>query len=191
MKNLREDLLRVEGADLCSNVYLLLDDERVLMIDCGDGSNFNEIQEALKGKELSKVILTHGHWDHIGGMCHIKTNGMLHGADLSIIVELNSVFPNFSKLPENLLQLKSSSLKFGKFELEIIHTPGHTPGSVCIFEKKKKILFSGDTLFADGFFGRTDLIGGNYNKLMKSLEMIKKLDYKLLCPGHNETEGVV
>jgi glyoxylase-like metal-dependent hydrolase (beta-lactamase superfamily II) len=191
MKKIAEKLLQIEGADLCSNIYLLLDGKKALMIDSGDGSNFDEIEDTLGNLELSQVILTHGHLDHIGGMRYVKKRGLLHKADLHIIDDLNSCFPGLSKAPHNISELTLKSIKFGGFELEVIHTPGHTPGSICLFDRKNRILFSGDTLFADGFFGRTDLIGGSEAELMKSLEKIKKLNYRLLCPGHNEIECIV
>jgi glyoxylase-like metal-dependent hydrolase (beta-lactamase superfamily II) len=191
MKKIAGNLLQIEGADLCSNIYLLLDGKKALMIDSGDGSNFDEIEDTLGNLELSQVVLTHGHLDHIAGMRYVKKRGLLHKADLHIIDDLNSCFPGFSKAPHNISELTLKSIKFGEFELEVIHTPGHTPGSICLFDRKNRILFSGDTLFADGFFGRTDLIGGNEGELMKSLEKIKKLDYRLLCPGHNKIECVI
>lgn len=183
-----ENLLQIEGGLLSSNIYLLIDGKRALMIDSGDGSNFKEIEGALDGLELIEIVLTHGHLDHIGGMYHLKKKGLLHEADLKMLDDLNSCFPEYSKAPHNIYELASEPIRFGGFELEIIHTPGHTPGSVCLFEKKNKILFSGDTLFAGGFLGRTDLIGGNEMELMRSLERIKKLDYGILCPGHDEIE---
>jgi glyoxylase-like metal-dependent hydrolase (beta-lactamase superfamily II) len=191
MKKIAENLLQIKGEDLCSNVYILIDGSKALMIDSGDGSNFEEIEEALDGLELAQVILTHGHWDHIGGMRHVKKKGLLHRADLHIVDDLNSCFPGFSKAPHNLSELTSKSISFGVFELEVVRTPGHTPGSVCLFDRKSRILFSGDTLFAGGFFGRTDLIGGDERELMKSLERIKKLDYRVLCSGHDEIECIV
>ncbi|NYZ78552.1 MBL fold metallo-hydrolase [Candidatus Micrarchaeota archaeon] len=191
MKRIAENILEIEGQGLCSNVYLLIDGKRALMIDSGDGSSFEEIEKALSGLELAKIILTHGHWDHIGGMCYLKKQGLLHKADLRILDDLNSCFPEFLKTPRNISELSSKCIKFGGFELEVIHTPGHTPGSVCLFDRKGRILFSGDTLFAGGYFGRTDLTGGDGQELMKSLEKIKKLGYKVLCPGHDEIECVV
>jgi len=190
MKNIAENILQIEGGDLCSNIYVLINGREALVIDSGDGSNFEELANALKGLELSQVILTHGHLDHIGGMRYIKMDGLLHKTDLAAVSELNSEFPAHPKIPQNLAELKLNPLKFGKFDLQIFHTPGHTSGSVCIFEKNNRILFSGDTLFAGGYFGRTDLIGGDEQELMKSLEKIKKLNHRMLCPGHDEVEYI-
>jgi glyoxylase-like metal-dependent hydrolase (beta-lactamase superfamily II) len=77
------------------------------------------------------------------------------------------------------------TLNFGDYELEVINTPGHTPGSICILEKKTKTLFSGDTLFDKGIYGRTDL-GGSEIELKKSIKKLYELDWKILCPGHGQ-----
>jgi len=191
MKSIAENIFGIDGKGLCSNIYLLSNGKKALMIDSGDGSNFEEIEKALTGLELAEVILTHGHWDHIGGMLHLKKQALLHRNDLKILDDLNSCFPDFPKAPRNILELTSKCIKFGGFELEVIHTPGHTPGSICLFDRKSRTLFSGDTLFAGGCFGRTDLTGGDEKELMKSLEKIKRLNYKVLCPGHDEIECVI
>ncbi|NYZ79649.1 MBL fold metallo-hydrolase, partial [Candidatus Micrarchaeota archaeon] len=74
-------------------------------------------------------------------------------------------------------------INLGKTTLDVIHTPGHTPGSACFLDKKDGVLFSGDTVFADGV-GRTDLNGGDGRALVKSLEEITTLPFEHLLPGH-------
>lgn len=162
-----------EARGICSNVYLLESDAGTLMIDSGNGE--------LGLPKPARVILTHGHFDHTKGVKE-GWDAYLHPADIA-----EATAPPYWK-PPNVKPLEWKAIKWGRFELEIIRTPGHTPGSVCLLEKKNGILFSGDTIFPEGGQGRTDLKGGNEEAMEKTLEMLKKLDYKILCAGHGEIE---
>ncbi|PIZ98000.1 MBL fold metallo-hydrolase, partial [Candidatus Micrarchaeota archaeon CG_4_10_14_0_2_um_filter_49_7] len=130
-------------------------------------------------KEPALVILTHNHFDHSQGVKE-GWNVYLHEKDLEE--------RKFAHVPKNAKRIDFESIRFHEFEFEIHNTPGHTPGSIVLLEKKTKILFSGDTLFAGGYPGRTDLEGGNERDMENSLKFIEKLDYGLLCPGHDEIE---
>lgn len=169
MEKVIEGVFVIYGESLSSNIYLLEDKKKgILAIDCGAGP-FLE-------KEPSMLILTHAHFDHTGGAGEGWKNIYLHKGDF---------FEGpFFKIPKQAKPIDFEKLKWGDFELEIIHTPGHTLGSICLFDKKKKVLFSGDTLFADGI-GRTDL-GGDAKLMEKSLALLEKLNWKILCPGHGE-----
>jgi len=161
-------------ARLCSNVYVLEAEnkDKKLIIDAGDGS--------LKfGFEPVKCILTHGHIDH--------TNGVKPGWKDVFISAKEKESGQFISIPKNAKHIGFKELEFGEFFLEIIETPGHTPGSICLFEHNTGFLFSGDTKFAAGGYGRTD-IGGSESELKKSLELIESLDYTVLCPGHGDIE---
>jgi glyoxylase-like metal-dependent hydrolase (beta-lactamase superfamily II) len=70
--------------------------------------------------------------------------------------------------------------------LRVLHTPGHSPGSICLFDAEEGILFSGDTVFTHGSFGRYDLPGGERHALLKSLERLSTLDVRAIYPGHGE-----
>ncbi|MFH0817812.1 MAG: MBL fold metallo-hydrolase, partial [Candidatus Micrarchaeota archaeon] len=126
--------------------------------------------------EPSMLVLTHAHYDHTSGVAGDWKNVYLHKDDF--------LDGPFFKIPKQAKPIDFEKIKWGDFELEVLRTPGHTLGSICLFERKKKILISGDTLFADGI-GRTDL-GGDEKMMAKSLALLEKLEWKTLCPGHGE-----
>jgi glyoxylase-like metal-dependent hydrolase (beta-lactamase superfamily II) len=207
IQKLSDSVYFVEGSDYCSNIYILDDGEVCIIVDTGDGSrDVEQLTKGLSGRGVDCCILTHGHLDHTSG-----TTGKF---DCFLMKEdFRNEFPFF--VPPHIKPLNFSSLKKGSFNLEIIHTPGHTKGSICIFEKNRKILFSGDTLFSDGWIGRTDFPGGSEEDMMRSLELLlslfskkKKeesitipfkipfdideleLDITFLCSGHGEPKRI-
>lgn len=168
-KEIAEGLRAVYGESLSSNVYLVSDPGKgTLAIDAGAARVLDS--------EPSMLVLTHAHYDHSGGVDEGWRNVYLHRDDFG--------GGPFFNVPENAKPLDMKRILWGSFELEVLHTPGHTMGSICLFEKRKGILFSGDTLFADGI-GRTDL-GGDWDMMQNSLSVIDKLGWKLLCPGHGD-----
>jgi len=177
----------IPGTGLCSNIYALESGRKVMLVDSGTGDSIPSLDAWLSGREVERVLLTHGHADHVSGMHYISADGLMHKSDLEALEEINTMFPGF-KPPNNLDPLDAGEYVFGGFRLRVIETPGHTPGSVCFFEEKTGFLFSGDTKFAGGGVGRTDLPGGDPGELEKSLEKIAGLEYSLLCPGHGPTE---
>jgi hydroxyacylglutathione hydrolase len=129
----------------------------------------------LQGFKLKYVLNTHGHIDHIGGVAEIvaKTGVpfLLHEADLYLIEEINrdplQMFFQIKIPPRPTRFLHDGDIiPVGKLEMQVLHTPGHTPGSVCFLTDKT--LFSGDTLFANGV-GRTDFPGGSHEHLLQSI----------------------
>jgi len=187
LETIAKDAYLLYSEGFCSNVYILVHGKDVLLIDSGTGETMPMLDKALEGKEITRVILTHGHPDHINGMNYISADALLHKADLKILKQLNSFMPGF-KPPNNIYELAFESLKFGAFSLKIIHTPGHTPGSISILDETNKLLFSGDTKFANGGVGRSDLPGGDEKKLKESLKLIASIKYSKLCPGHGPLE---
>ncbi len=172
MRKIFEGISVITGFPGCSHVYILTNEKNEkLLIDAGNG-------ETLKGTSFTPktVILTHAHYDHSSGVKKAWENVFLHEREWEKQSEAHFFPPNAKKL-------SFSKLTWGEFELEIIHTPGHTMGSICIFEKKNKVLFSGDTIFHGGDVGRTDL-GGNEKELEESLRKLEKISYAILCPGH-------
>jgi len=182
---------------LSSNCYILGDEGEGAVIDPGVG--YKEIVQVLEAQKLALkyIILTHAHIDHIlhmeellgacGGRVVIHEedapllgNAMLNG---SVLFGLNKIFR------EADVRVKDGdSLELGGVRLQILHTPGHTPGSICV--KVGDSLFSGDTLFKLGV-GRTDLGAGDQTRLMNSLKKLMKLNDQLqVYPGHGSATDI-
>ena len=163
-----------------------------IVIDPGDDAP--EVLEALKDAQLSlKYILnTHGHFDHIGGVKRIKeATGapfLLHEADLFLVEALTEQAMMFGMEPQESPEVDGflndgDEVDFGSYRVLVVHTPGHSPGGVCFHMGDK--LFSGDTLFA-GSIGRTDLMGGSYEGLIRSVRtrILPLGDEVRVYPGH-------
>lgn len=174
----------IQGVGLCSNVYII-DRGKLTLIDCGNGLTVNSIKpylDKLLIKNVEQVVLTHGHPDHTGGLREIlhyfKPKIFIHKLDFKIPFLTDKSLVTFV---ENY-----DEISIGDGKLNVLHTPGHTAGSICLYEEKNKILFSGDTVFPGGFFGRTDLPTGDSQALIKSLKKLTELDVDFLLAGHEE-----
>lgn len=181
-----------------ANSYLLVD-EKVAVIDPGIfTSHLREKIEKEKVK-VNYIINTHCHYDHLAGNLKLreKFSGkiLIHESDALVLEKgedelmLARTFnsPPLKIHPDGKLK-DGDRIDLGKrMKLKVIHTPGHTPGSICLYDEEKKVLFSGDTLF-NGGLGRTDLPGGNWQKLKSSLEKLiqvhQEQGIKKLYPGH-------
>ena len=111
----------------------------------------------------------------------------IHAAELDFIKQMA---PHYGETlgisgfePDILLQ--EGDLKIGDLSFEVIQTPGHSPGSICLYWPDKKVLFTGDVVFSQGI-GRTDLPGGNGEQLKESIKKISRLDAEYLLPGHGD-----
>ena len=194
IKRIGNNIVLLKLSDSDSNIYIIDD----AAIDSGTGFNFSRLYTLLKVlkksvADIKQVINTHGHFDHIGGNGYfINAKVAIHENDADIIEtgDIERSVADFfdGKLKPRTVDMKLKEgdvLNIGGMELEVIHTPGHTPGSICLYNRKDGILFTGDTIFANGV-GRTDLPGGDPNALRESIEKLKKLDVKIILPGHGE-----
>ncbi|MCX6802395.1 MAG: MBL fold metallo-hydrolase [Candidatus Diapherotrites archaeon] len=177
-----------------SNIYFLIG-RKIAVIDASTGNNAGEITSGLKSlkikpEEVDFLLFTHGHADHFGcASLFSKAEKRMHELDAEKMALKDLEFAgagifgakDFPKINSNFIEGEEIDLK--PFTLKVFFTPGHTSGSVCFFEEKQSLLFSGDTLFAGGC-GRTDLVSGNEASLTESIEMLSKLDFKVLLPGH-------
>lgn len=143
-----------------------------------------EIAEKEKLK-INKIILTHSHYDHIQKVDELaaKTKATVYFHEL----EVESIKKFIKNTNIKTIKLKNNDeIKVGSVKIKVIHTPGHTPGAVCLLVESK--LITGDTLFVNAI-GRTDLAGGDATKLFESLQKLKKLkDDVEVYPGHDYGE---
>ena len=179
-----------------NNMYLMADEKsgEAVLIDATE--DLPEIKETVKklGVKVLYILLTHGHFDHILGLNSLKKSlnapAVICKDDLVISDNINE-FTRLFGLPDSVppkydMYIKDGDeILLGSYKIKVIHTPGHTEGGVCYLVDGK--LFSGDTLFK-GSVGRTDLFGGNFNKLSDSIKnKLFKLDDKIeVFPGHGD-----
>jgi hydroxyacylglutathione hydrolase len=150
-----------------------------------------------RGWRLKLIVSTHGHWDHVGDNSAVQAWTLEHqpGDEARIAVHpldremltnprpLYAPFPIPPSAPAVDLA-ESGHVRFGEIDLEVLHTPGHTEGSVCLIAAAAGIILSGDTLFS-GSWGRTDLPGGSEEQMAASLGRLSGLDGGLrVLPGH-------
>lgn len=181
-------LQAIYSPNYLSNEYLLESDMTVL-IDAGQYLR----DESLK-KKLDAIILTHVHQDHIEAANRIRQDtgcriwtGKVESQfylDAPEKASLTNLFG--SDAPKLVIDrgLEDGELiDMGDVQMEVIHTPGHTPGAICLYEPDSKSLFSGDTIFCPGI-GRYDLYGGDLNSLRSSITKLKTMDIESIYPGH-------
>jgi hydroxyacylglutathione hydrolase len=187
-------ILRIWLGDANSNIYVI---ENNMIVDTGLGKFSQKLIEILQqnGIEPRIIVNTHCHWDHCGGNETLKNafeaRIFIHEKDAEALekhteLTLCSLFGEIANPLKVDKKLKENEeIATENFNFRVIHTPGHTPGSICLYEEQKKILISGDTFFGDAI-GRTELPGGCIRALKASLEKLSRIDTKLLLPGHGK-----
>ncbi len=173
------------------NVYVILDEKKAV-IDTGLGSMnlLREVEKLIPLEEVDYVINTHAHADHVfGNPAFKKAEVLIHEKDAEALSEghlysTSAMFSVSGSFRYHRTLKDGDKISLGDIELEVLHTPGHTPGSICLYLRDRKALFSGDLVFAEGSFGRVDF-GGNSEDLKASLKRISELDVEVLYPGHD------
>ncbi|MBS3060933.1 MAG: MBL fold metallo-hydrolase [DPANN group archaeon] len=183
----------IQSYGMDSNTYIVTGREN-LVIDPGLQSNEYIAKELKKLKlrldDVDFVINTHCHFDHCGGN-HLFPNAEFyaHGDDKTAISNGDPYITcsHFidQKLPKMHVEELPRKFKINRHNLDVIHTPGHTSGSVCLYEKTHKTLVSGDTVFRDSI-GRFDLPSGNKWELIESLARLKRKSIATVLPGHGQ-----
>ena len=182
-----------------TNTYVISDDQsNVLLIDpaCSDEYEQQQLEEYIQQLTANRspltILATHGHLDHLWGAKWASgrwhTPVLMHETDIPMAQAMQAQYDLFcvrrKAEPFPLEPLSNDKLPMSN--VSILSTPGHTPGSICLYCAEEKILFSGDTLFHCGY-GRTDLPGGNMAQLISSLEHLFTLPPDTqVFPGHGD-----
>ena len=186
--------------ELQVNCYILALSESAEAIIIDPGEQKDKILRVLARHKLKPiaVINTHGHIDHIGCDDGFAVPVYAHEKDVALLKDSRLNLSDFLSAPlsvkSEIKQLRDGQmLKLAGIELEVIHTPGHTPGGICLLVKAegRDILFSGDSLF-HGSVGRTDFEGADEASLLKSLreKLLILADETVVYPGHGPTTTI-
>ncbi len=178
------------------NTYVL-QGENLILIDPGLKHHVPGILEGMKKDglnpdDIALIINTHSHPDHIDGVGYFAGNGpqiTLHEEEQKFLNDVGKDFFKMFGLEQPSFEvdfyMTEGDLNVGDISLQVYHTPGHSPGSVCLHWPEKQVLVSGDVVFS-GSVGRTDFPGGSGEQLKQSIEKISSLSSQHLLPGHNE-----
>jgi hydroxyacylglutathione hydrolase len=184
------------GMGFDSNIFLVTGDDPIV-VDTSTGSDITRVFRGLTEfgdvDAVKRILLTHGHLDHVGGAADMKkklsAEVLIHEIDAPMILD-SGIWDSQKRMfgievePAKVGTFTDGDVfSTGEHDFKVIHTPGHTGGSVSLFDSSGGALISGDTVFAGGV-GRWDLPTGNYRDLVKSVRRLMKLDAVDLYPGH-------
>jgi len=196
---LQDGIFRIRGRSRGSHSYVIRGSKGNMLIDSGLDSNFPGLKESLhsinmKVRDIDIVVNTHEHFDHIGANRYFQDSSIIAAHrfaankmsfDDRYVTLYKSGDANDIRLHVHLWLESRSRLDLGSFTFDVLHTPGHTSGSICIYDPERRILFTGDTLFAGGVLPVIAESGstGDYINSLKSLQtrMINEV-----YPGHGE-----
>ncbi len=186
---------------LATNCYIIAceTNSEAIIVDAGlEQSDINPILREISKRELKVkyIVNTHGHSDHISGNSLLKkvtgAEILIHQYDIPMLADPEE---NLSHIlgfdvispPADRILHDGDRIKIGRLEFQVIHTPGHTNGSISLYSKNEQALFTGDTLFA-GSIGRTDLPNSSFEDIIMSLrdKLMKLPDETIVYPGHGK-----
>lgn len=187
-------IIKLEVGNLGANCYIVYCEKTLKGAVIDPGGNFQDIINILEREkiEIASIINTHGHADHIGDNDKIKEHTgapiLIHKEDAGMLTSSQGnlslyIGKNLVCKPADHLLTDEEMIQIGEMQLQILHTPGHTPGGICI--KADDVVFSGDTLFEQSV-GRSDFPGGSHNQLIKSIKekLLTLPDSTKVLPGH-------
>ncbi len=195
-RRILDDLYQIKPGKLSSHCYLILSDKNIL-IDTGTADDFSCLKEDIEKigiscKEIDIVINTHEHFDHIGGNLSLQDNSIIMTHRLAAVkIEYGDDEVTMCRAHKqevigyrvHVWLNNTDVIKTGNWFLKVIQTPGHTSGSICLYEPRKKILFSGDTLYSKGTVSSI-FSSGSLAEYLNSLQRLRTLNIEVLLPGH-------
>ncbi len=174
----------IVGDGLCSNIYVI-GRENAVIVDTGVGNSMNSVWPQLEElnvapENVKGVVLTHAHHDHAMGAFII-----LEKASPRIFVHSLDTKHIASRFGPNLVKVEQGDIiETELWPLKVLWTPGHTEGGMCLYNEEERILFSGDTVFPDGYYGRYDGESGSLEATVESLRKLTEIDVDVMLPGH-------
>jgi glyoxylase-like metal-dependent hydrolase (beta-lactamase superfamily II) len=176
------EIHKVVVGPIDNNVYVLRCTETGDAVLLDAANEHERLLELCRALGVDRVLETHGHWDHIQAVPELRDAGY----SVSVTAEDAGMLPSYDELMDD-----DAVIQVGRLRLRTIHTPGHTPGSMCFRIEGMPVLFSGDTLFPGGP-GNTSFEGGDFPTIIRSLEdRLFTLDADtLVLPGHGDSTTI-
>jgi hydroxyacylglutathione hydrolase len=194
-------IYQLRGEKPGSHVYLIKGDTKNVLIDTGVAGKFPVLKRRLTElglhvRDVNLIILTHEHYDHIGATAFFHRTAVVAAHRLAANkLELQDEFVTFLNHDQpskpfwvDVWLEDGSIIDLGNYELEVIHTPGHTSGCICLYEPRAGLLFTGDTVFAGGTLSEI-AVGGNVSDYVNSVRRLSNLKAKQIYPGHGRVSS--
>lgn len=194
-------IYQLRGEKPGSHVYLIKGDTKNVLIDTGVAGKFPALKRrltelGLRVRDVNLIILTHEHYDHIGATAFFHRTAVVAAHRLAANkLELQDEFVTFLDRDQpskpfwvDIWLEDGSIIDLGNYELQVIHTPGHTSGCICLYEPRAGLLFTGDTVFAGGTLSEI-AVGGNVSDYVNSVRRLSNLKIKQIYPGHGRVSG--
>ncbi len=193
---IKADIYQLPSVKPGSHVYLIKGETKNVLIDTGVTAGFERLKDQLSQLDLTPddihlIILTHEHFDHIGATPFFESAIVAAHANAANKIDLQDEFVTYNK--ERNIGIKpfyphiwlddGTIIDIGNYKFEVIHTPGHTSGCICLYEPNVKLLFSGDTVFAGGSL--SDIAGsGSISDYLRSINRLGNLKIEAFYPAH-------